>query len=143
MLYLIAKAVISGVIIMAASEIAKRSPTYGSLILSLPLISILAFIWLWRDTGDNERIASLAEGTFWLVLPTLPLFLVLPALLRSGIEFWDRAHDFLRGNHRALCGHGVAASKGRHQSLTPRPANVRFGSLADILTESAPCPLYP
>ena len=88
MLYLIAKGVISGVIIMAASEIAKRSPTYGSLILSLPLISILAFIWLWRDTGDNERIASLAEGTFWLVLPTLPLFLVLPALLRSGIELW-------------------------------------------------------
>ena len=88
MIYLIAKAVISGVIIMAASEIAKRSPTYGSLILSLPLISILAFVWLWRDTGDNERIASLAEGTFWLVLPTLPLFLVLPALLRSDIEFW-------------------------------------------------------
>jgi len=88
MLYLIAKAVISGVIIMAASEIAKRSPTYGSLILSLPLISILAFIWLWRDTGNNEQIASLAEGTFWLVLPTLPLFLVLPALLRSGMGFW-------------------------------------------------------
>jgi F0F1-type ATP synthase assembly protein I len=88
MLYLIAKAVISGLIIMAASEVAKRSPTYGSLILSLPLISILAFIWLWRDTGDNERIASLAEGTFWLVLPTLPMFLVMPALLRSGMGFW-------------------------------------------------------
>lgn len=89
MLYLIAKAVISGAIIMAASEIAaRRTPTYGSLILSLPLMSILAFIWLWRDTGDNERIASLAEGTFWLILPTLPLFLVLPALLRSGMEFW-------------------------------------------------------
>ena len=88
MLYLIAKAVISGVLIIAASEIAKRNPTYGSLILSLPLISILAFVWLWRDTGDNERIASLAEGTFWLVLPTLPLFLVLPALLRSGVDFW-------------------------------------------------------
>jgi F0F1-type ATP synthase assembly protein I len=89
MLYLIAKALVSGVIIIAASETAKRSPAYGSLILSLPLISILAFIWLWRDTGDNERIASLAEGTFWLVLPTLPLFLVLPALLRSGMEFWS------------------------------------------------------
>jgi hypothetical protein len=88
MLYLIAKAVISGVIIMAASEIAKRSPIYGSLILSLPLLSILAFIWLWRDTGDNERIALLSERTFWLVLPTLPLFLVLPALLRSGTGFW-------------------------------------------------------
>jgi len=74
MIYLITKALISGVIIMAASEAAKRSPTYGALLVSLPLISILAMIWLWRDTGDNERIAALSEGTFWLVLPTLPMF---------------------------------------------------------------------
>ena len=88
MLYLIAKATISGIIIMAASEIAKRSPTYGALLVSLPLVSILAMIWLWRDTGDSERIATLSEGTFWLVLPTLPMFLVLPALMRHGVDFW-------------------------------------------------------
>jgi hypothetical protein len=88
MFYLIAKATISGIIIMAASEIAKRSPTYGALLLSLPLVSILAIIWLWRDTGDSERIATLSEGTFWLVLPTLPMFLVLPALMRHGVDFW-------------------------------------------------------
>jgi glycopeptide antibiotics resistance protein len=78
MLYLIAKALLSGVIIMAASEAAKRSPTYGALLVSLPLISILAMVWLWRDT----------EGTFWLVLPTLPMFLFLPAMLRNGYAFW-------------------------------------------------------
>jgi hypothetical protein len=72
---LITKALISGVIVVAASEAAKRSPTYGALLVSLPLISILAMIWLWRDTGDNERIVALSEGTFWLVLPTLPMFL--------------------------------------------------------------------
>jgi hypothetical protein len=88
MLYLVVKALLSGVVIMAASEIGRRSPIYGSLILSLPLISILSFIWLWHDTGDNERIAALAAGTFWLVLPTLPMFLVLPALLRGGVGFW-------------------------------------------------------
>jgi hypothetical protein len=88
MLYLIAKGLLSGVIIMAASEAAKRSPTYGALLVSLPLISILAMIWLWRDTGDSERIAALSEGTFWLVLPTLPMFLVLSALLRNGLSFW-------------------------------------------------------
>jgi hypothetical protein len=88
MLYLIAKALLSGVIIMAASEAAKRSPTYGALLVSLPLISILAMVWLWRDTGDNERIADLSEGTFWLVLPTLPMFLFLPAMLRHGFAFW-------------------------------------------------------
>ena len=88
MLYLITKALLSGVIIMAASEVARRSPTYGALLVSLPLISILAMIWLWRDTGDNERIAALSEGTFWLVLPTLPMFVVLSAMLRNGFAFW-------------------------------------------------------
>ncbi len=88
MLYLATKALISGVIIAAVSEIAKRSPGIGALILSLPLISILAFIWLWRDTGDKEGIAALAQSTFWFVLPTLPMFLLLPALLRGGGGFW-------------------------------------------------------
>jgi hypothetical protein len=88
MLYLAVKAALSGVIIAAASEAARRAPTLGALILSLPLISLLAFIWLWRDSGDSARIAALSESTFWYVLPTLPMFLVLPALLRHGIGFW-------------------------------------------------------
>jgi hypothetical protein len=89
MLYLIVKAVVSGVIVALASEVARRSSMWGALILSLPLVSILAMIWLWRDTGDSERIAGLAVGTFWLVLPTLPFFfIVLPVLLSEGMPFW-------------------------------------------------------
>jgi hypothetical protein len=52
------------------------------------LTSLLAMIWLWRDTGDAERIAGLATGAFWFVLPSLPLFLMIPAMLRSGVGFW-------------------------------------------------------
>ena len=88
MLYAAIKALLSGVIIAAVSEVAKRYPAIGAVILSLPLISILAFVWLWRDTGDAERIAALAQSTFWFVLPTLPMFLTLPALLRGGMGFW-------------------------------------------------------
>jgi hypothetical protein len=88
MLYVVVKALISGAIIAVVSEVAKRTPALGALILSLPLVSILAFIWLWRDTGDKEGIAALAQSTFWFVLPTLPLFLVLPTLLRGGMGFW-------------------------------------------------------
>ena len=88
MLSLALKAALSGVIIAAASELARRAPTLGALVLSLPLISLLAFVWLWRDTGDSARIAALSESTFWYVLPTLPMFLVLPALLRHGVDFW-------------------------------------------------------
>jgi hypothetical protein len=89
MLYTVTKALLSGAIIAAASEVAKRSPALGAVIVSLPLVSVLAFVWLWRDTGDKEAIASLSQSTFWFVLPTLPMFLVLPALLRSGLTFWS------------------------------------------------------
>lgn len=88
MLYLIVKAAISGVIVALVSEVAKRSPALGALVVSLPLVSLLAIIWLWRDTHDIERIASHAGATFWYVLPSLPMFLLIPTLLRSGVGFW-------------------------------------------------------
>ncbi|HEX7775412.1 MAG TPA: DUF3147 family protein [Parvibaculum sp.] len=88
MIYPILKAFLSGIIIMAVSEIARRSPALGALVVSLPLVSVLAILWLWHDTGDSERIAAHAEATFWYVLPTLPMFLVLPAMLRHGAGFW-------------------------------------------------------
>ena len=88
MLYLIVKAAISGVVIAAASEVARRWPGVGGLIVSLPLVSLLTILWLWRDTGEPERIAQLSIGAFWFFLPSIPLFLVLPAMLRSGVGFW-------------------------------------------------------
>jgi hypothetical protein len=88
MLYLAVKAAISGVIVAAASETARRSPALGALIVSLPLTSLLALLWLWHDAGDTERVAALAQSTFWYVLPTLPMFLLLPLLLRHGAGFW-------------------------------------------------------
>lgn len=88
MLYPIIKALLSGIIVSAVSETAKRSPSFGALIASLPIVSVLSMIWLWQDTKDSERIASHAESTFWMVLPSLPMFLVLPALLRTGMHFY-------------------------------------------------------
>src|SRR5688572_1092245 len=88
MLYLFIKAAISGAIVAAASEVARRWPGVGGLIVSLPLVSLLAMVWLWRDTGDSTRVAELAQSTFWFFLPSMPLFLVLPAMLRSGVGFW-------------------------------------------------------
>ncbi len=88
MFYLVIKSALSGVIVMIVSEVAKRSPSVGGLIASLPLISLLGIIWLWKETADVERIAAHAESTFWFVLPSLPMFLILPALLRQGMGFW-------------------------------------------------------
>lgn len=88
MLYLTIKSLLSGIIIMLVSEIAKRSPAFGALVASLPLISILGIIWLWKDTADTSRIAAHAEATFWFVLPSLPMFLIFPFMLRHGLNFW-------------------------------------------------------
>jgi len=88
MLYLAVKAALSGVIIATVSEVARRQPGLGALIVSLPLVSLLGIIWLWHDTSDAERIAAHAQATFWYVLPTLPMFLILPAMLHYGVGFW-------------------------------------------------------
>ena len=88
MLYLITKAAISGVLVASASEIAKRYPGFGALVASLPLVSVLGMIWLWNDKPDADNMASHAGATFWYVLPSLPMFLFIPALLRRGIGFW-------------------------------------------------------
>ena len=87
MLYLAVKAALSGVIVAVVSEVARRAPALGALIVSLPLVSLLAILWLWQDTGDTARIAAHTEATFWYVLPTLPMFLVFPVLLPR-LGFW-------------------------------------------------------
>jgi hypothetical protein len=88
LLYLVLKAAVSGVIIAVVSELAKRSPAFGALIASLPLVSVMGMMWLWRDTSDPVRMASHAQATFWYVLPSLPMFLAIPLLLRRGVAFW-------------------------------------------------------
>ena len=88
MLYLVVKALVSGALVAAVSEVAKRYPGFGGLIASLPLVSVLGMIWLWRDTGDPDRMAAHAIGTFWFVLPSLPMFILIPVLLKRGAGFW-------------------------------------------------------
>ena len=88
MVYLAVKALLSGVIVAVVSEVARKYPGLGALIVSLPLVSILAIIWLRFDTSDAVRIADHAQATFWYVLPTMPMFLVFPWLLRGGTAFW-------------------------------------------------------
>lgn len=87
MLYLIIKALISGAIVAAVSEIARRFPGWGGLVASLPLVSLLAMTWLYIDSGDSAKVAGLAQSTFWFFLPSIPLFLLIPSLIRSGWSF--------------------------------------------------------
>lgn len=88
MYYLALRALISGALIAIASTLAKRYPGFGALVASLPLVSVLGMIWLWSEKPDAENMAAHAGATFWYVLPSLPMFLVIPMLLRHGLSFW-------------------------------------------------------
>ena len=85
---LIAKALLSGALIVAIAEIGKRMPAVAALVASLPLVSVLGMILLWHARPDPENMAVHAQATFWYVLPSLPMFLLIPPLLRHGAPFW-------------------------------------------------------
>ena len=85
---LVAKALLSGALIVAIAEIGKRLPTLGALVASLPLVSVLGMMLLWHSRPDAENMAIHAEATFWYVLPSLPMFLLIPYMLRHGSGFW-------------------------------------------------------
>ena len=87
-MYYFLKLFLSAAIIVAVSELGKRSALMGAALASLPLISILAFIWLYYDTGDVEKVMALSKGIFWLILPSLTLFILLPVLIRQGVSFY-------------------------------------------------------
>jgi len=88
MLYYALKVILSALLIVAISEIAKRSSGFAALVASLPLTSLLAFVWLHLEGARPEQIAELSSQIFWLVLPSLILFLLLPLLLKHGFGFW-------------------------------------------------------
>jgi hypothetical protein len=84
----ITKVAVTSVVVVAVAEIGKRNSAWAAAIASLPLTSLLAFVWLYVETGDAARVSALAASIFWLVLPSLALFVLLPLLLRSGMTFW-------------------------------------------------------
>ncbi len=88
MAYVVLKFAVSAALIVAISEIAKRSSFLAALLASVPLVSVLAMIWLYVETKEVEKVATLATGVFWLVIPSLVLFLSLPVLLRAGLHFY-------------------------------------------------------
>jgi F0F1-type ATP synthase assembly protein I len=101
--YLI-RIIVSALVIVAVSEIAKRSSFLGGLLASLPLVSFMAMIWLYVDTKDAEKVAQLSINIFWLVLPSLVFFLVLPYLLKLKVQF---VASFLIAAATMLLSYGV------------------------------------
>ena len=86
MIYYLTKIAITVLLVIAIAEISKRSTLMGGILASVPLVSVLAMIWLYMDTRDVQKVAALSTSVFWLVIPSLALFLVLPIMLKKGIN---------------------------------------------------------
>ena len=88
MIILITKYAVTALVIVLVSELAKRSDKLGALISSLPFVTIMVMIWLYLEKQGSQKIGNHAYYTFWYVIPTLPMFLVMPWLMAKGLNFW-------------------------------------------------------
>ena len=89
MSYYLIKISVTLILVIVISEVAKRSSLIGGVLASIPIISVLAILWLYIDTQDIEKVSSLASSVFWLVIPSLTLFISLPLLLKAGLGFYS------------------------------------------------------
>jgi hypothetical protein len=85
---LIIKYAVTAALIVLVSEVAKRSDKLGALLSSLPFVTLMVMIWLHLERQGNQKIGNHAYYTFWYVLPTMPMFLVMPWLMAKGVNFW-------------------------------------------------------
>jgi hypothetical protein len=88
MAYYLFKIAVTTALVVIISEVAKRSSLIGAILASVPIVSVLAMFWLYIETKNLSQISSLSTSIFWLVLPTLILFLALPVLLKLGLNFY-------------------------------------------------------
>ena len=88
MIYNIVKILISAILIALISEVAKRSTFFGAILASIPLVSVMAMIWLYIDTNDSLQVVQLSKSIFWLVIPSLVLFITFPFFIRLQLSFY-------------------------------------------------------
>ena len=85
--YLVGKYLITALVVVVVSELAKRSGRIGGLVAALPLVTVLTLVWMQIETRNTDAISQHAWYTFWYVVPTLPMFLLFPWLQRL-LGFW-------------------------------------------------------
>lgn len=112
--HLAAKALVSGVVVAVASEIARRNPGWGGLVASLPFVSLLALAWLWRDTHDPGKAANFLSGTALYTISALPAFGLMVLMMRrqTGLPL-----TLLAGALAAMTGYVVLMWAGRRWGL--------------------------
>lgn len=82
------RAIIAGLVVASVSELADRFPRLGALLLTLPIVSIVAFIAVWNKGQEMNTVSRLARETLVLVPLGLPLFIPMAFSERLGLGFW-------------------------------------------------------
>lgn len=87
-MFIMAKILISAVIIALATELSNYHRILAAILISMPIISILSFIWIYLDTQDTQKISLMSIDIVWYVTASLPFFFILPQLIKMGLSFW-------------------------------------------------------
>ena len=87
MFYIFIKTLITAIIVIVVAEISKRSSLLAGLIVSIPLTSFLALIWLYWDTRDIQKVIDLSNSTLLMIIPSLAFFIFLPILIKFNLPF--------------------------------------------------------
>ena len=87
MIYFIIKTLLTAIVVVTVSEIAKRSSLLAGLLASIPLTSFLAFIWLYWETRDSQKVIDLSYSIIWMVIPSFTFFIILPLALKYNTPF--------------------------------------------------------
>ena len=88
-MFIVLKIIITAVIIVIITEIAKFNDRMGGLIAALPITTFIIFFWLHFENNSVEKISNHASYTLLYVLPTLPMFLVFPYLINKFGFYWS------------------------------------------------------
>ncbi|MFT5660699.1 MAG: hypothetical protein ACI9TV_001341 [Sulfurimonas sp.] len=88
MAYYITKLIITALLIVLISEIAKRSSLLGAMLAAIPLVSILAMTWMYIDTNSSTKAVEFSNNIVWLIVPSMTLFITFPILIKKGLGFY-------------------------------------------------------
>ena len=88
-MFIIFKIIITAILIVAITEIAKLNDRIGGLIASLPITTFIILFWLNYENNTVEKISNHVSYTLLYVLPTLPMFLVFPYIINKFGFYWS------------------------------------------------------
>ena len=82
------KILFTALIIFAVAQLSQRDTLFAALLASVPLVSVLAMMWMNHEGANGEEIVDFSKHIVWLVLPSLLLFIVMPELIERGWSFY-------------------------------------------------------